>query len=99
MITLGTGVGGAILINGKPYMGAFNKAGHIGHMVINDAGDSDVTGMPGSLEECIGNCTIAKRSEGKFNSTKELVDACNNGDNRAKNVWLKSRWQLAIGLA
>jgi len=49
MITLGTGVGGAILIDGKPYMGAFNKAGHIGHMVINDAGDRDVTGMPGSL--------------------------------------------------
>ena len=33
MLTLGTGVGGAILIDGKPYQGAFNKAGHIGHMV------------------------------------------------------------------
>jgi glucokinase len=36
MLTLGTGVGGAIMIDGKPYLGAFNKAGHIGHMVIND---------------------------------------------------------------
>jgi len=36
MLTLGTGVGGAILIDGKPYQGAFSKAGHIGYMVIND---------------------------------------------------------------
>jgi glucokinase len=99
MLTLGTGVGGAILIDGKPYQGAFNKAGHIGHMVINDEGDTDVTGMPGSLEECIGNCTIEKRSKGKFTSTHELLNAYKNGDPFAKDVWLKSVRQLAIGLA
>ena len=99
MLTLGTGVGGAILIDGKPYQGTFNKAGHIGHMVIDDEGDCDVTGMPGSLEECIGNCTIEKRSGGRFASTHELLDAYRKGDEQAKAVWLKSVKQLAIGLA
>lgn len=99
MVTLGTGVGGAILIDGKPYQGSFAKAGHIGHMVINDEGDPDVTGMPGSLEECIGNCTIEKRSNGKFSSTHELLAAYRNNDPFAKEVWLKSVKQLAIGLA
>ncbi len=99
MLTLGTGVGGAILIDGKPYQGAMNKAGHIGHMVINDEGDCDVTGMPGSLEECIGNCTIEKRSKGKFTSTQELLEAYNRGDVFAKEVWMKSVRQLGIGLA
>lgn len=99
MVTLGTGVGGAILIDGKPYQGAFNKAGHIGHMVIDDEGDPDVTGMPGSLEECIGECTIAKRTGGKFSSTREMIDAMKNGDEYAKNTWLKSVRQLAIGLS
>jgi len=99
MLTLGTGVGGAILIDGKPYQGAFNKAGHIGHMVINDEGSCDVTGMPGSLEECIGNCTIEKRSNGKFVSTHEMLIAYRNGDELAKEIWLKSVRQLAIGLA
>ena len=99
MLTLGTGVGGAILIDGKLYQGTFNKAGHIGHMVINDESDCDVTGMPGSLEECIGNCTIEKRSKGKFSSTYELLNAYKNGDTFAKEVWLKSVRQLAIGLA
>ena len=99
MLTLGTGVGGAILIDGEPYLGAFNKAGHIGHMVINDESDRDVTGMPGSLEECIGNCTIEKRSKGKFTSTQDMLIAYNNGDPFAKEIWLKSMRQLAIGLA
>ena len=99
MLTLGTGVGGAILIDGKPYQGAFKKAGHIGHMVINDEGDADITGMPGSLEECIGNCTVEKRSKGKFTSTHELLKAYKNGDAFSKDVWLKSVRQLAIGLA
>jgi glucokinase len=99
MLTLGTGVGGAILIDGKPYQGAFHKAGHIGHMVIDDEGDCDVTGMPGSLEDCIGNCTIQKRSGGKFSSTHELLSAYRNKDSFAKEVWLKSVKQLAIGLA
>lgn len=99
MLTLGTGVGGAILIDGKPYQGAFSKAGHIGHMAINDEGDPDVTGMPGSLEECIGNCTIEKRSKGKFLSTQDLLDAHKKGDIIATGIWLKSVRQLGVGLA
>jgi len=99
MITLGTGVGGALLINKQPYQGSFNKAGHIGHMVIDSNGDADVTNMPGSLEECIGNCTIEKRSKGKFHSTQELLNAYRNGDELAKQVWLTSVKKLAIGLA
>ncbi len=99
MVTLGTGVGGALLINKQPYQGSFNKAGHIGHTVIDSTGDADVTNMPGSLEECIGNCTIEKRSRGKFSSTHDLLQAYKNGDELAKQVWLTSVKKLAIGLA
>lgn len=99
MLTLGTGVGGAILIDGKPYQGAFNKAGHMGHMVIDDNGEPDVTGMPGSLEECIGNCTIEKRSGGRFTSTHALLEAYRKNDSHAADIWLKSIRQLALGIA
>lgn len=99
LVTLGTGVGGALLINKQPYQGSFNKAGHIGHMVIDSNDDCDVTGMPGSLEECIGNCSIEKRTKGKFISTQDVLNAYKNGDELAKNVWLTSVRKLAAGLA
>jgi glucokinase len=99
MLTLGTGVGGAILINGKPYQGSFQKAGHIGHMVIDSEGEPDIIGMPGSLEDAIGNCTIGKRSSGKFASTHQMLEAYRSGDGFAKEIWLTSVKKLAIGLA
>jgi glucokinase len=99
LLTLGTGVGGALLINGKPYQGSFNKAGHIGHSVVDCNGDADVTNMPGSLEECIGNCTIEKRSKGKFTSTHDLLIAYRNDDAFAKEIWFTSLKHLAIALA
>jgi glucokinase len=99
MLTLGTGVGGAILIDGKPYQGAFNKAGHIGHMVIDSEGETDIIGMPGSLEDAIGNCSIEKRTSGKYKSTGELLEAFRKGDRIAGDVWLTSVRKLAIGIA
>ncbi|MDO8951704.1 MAG: ROK family protein [Draconibacterium sp.] len=99
MLTLGTGVGGAILIDGKPYQGSFNKAGHIGHMVIDSDGEADCVEMPGSLEDAIGNCSIERRSSGKFASTHELLEAYRNGDSFAAEIWMTSVKKLAIGIA
>jgi glucokinase len=99
LITLGTGVGGAILIDGKPYQGSFQKAGHIGHITLHHEGEPDVTGMPGSLEDAIGNCTIQKRSHGKFKDTHSLLEAYRAGDHFARSVWLTSVKKLAIGIA
>lgn len=99
LLTLGTGVGGAILIDGKPYQGNFQKAGHIGHIVIDHEGECDVTGMPGALEDAIGNVTIKKRSLGKFKDTHVLLEAYRSGDYFAQWVWLTSVRKLALGIA
>lgn len=99
LLTLGTGVGGAILIEGKPYQGSFQKAGHIGHMSLNCEDNVDITGMPGSLEDAIGNCTIHKRSMGRFTDTHSLLEAYRKGDHFAQFVWLSSVRKLAIAIA
>ena len=99
IITIGTGVGGALLINGKIHQGAFQKAGHIGHMSINLDGEPDICGMPGSLEEAIGNYSINKRSNGKFHDTAELIEAMKNDDLFAHDIWLKSIKALAVAIA
>jgi len=99
MLTLGTGVGGGILIDGKPYQGAFQKAGHLGHLSLNNDGKKDIIGIPGSLEDAIGDCTIEVRSKGKFKSTQELIMAHRSGDQFATDIWLTSVQKLAVALA
>lgn len=99
MITIGTGVGGALFINGKIHQGAFQKAGHIGHMSINQDGEPDICGMPGSLEEAIGNYSVEKRSNGMFQSTAALIEALKFGNLDAKRIWLTSVRSLAIAIA
>jgi glucokinase len=99
MITLGTGVGGALLINGQIYQGAFQKAGHVGHISLDNHGEPDICGMPGSLEDAIGNCTISKRSLGRYQYTHELIEDYLKGDHFAQLIWLDSIRQLAVGIA
>ena len=100
MLTLGTGVGGGILIDGKLYQGVGQMAGHLGHVTV-DALDNkkDVTNMPGSLEDAIGNLSIETRSKGKYKTTWDLVQAYQAGDAFATEVWLTSVRKLAAAIA
>ena len=50
MLTLGTGVGGGIIINGKLYEGNLGKAGELGHVVIEVDGKQCTCGRKGCLE-------------------------------------------------
>lgn len=99
MLTLGTGVGGGILINGELYQGNYQMAGHLGHMTLDaDQEEAGITGMPGTLESAIGDATVAKRSFGKYNTTLALVNAYRQGDGLASYVWLNSVRKLALAL-
>lgn len=99
MLTLGTGVGGAILSDGKLMTGHIGRAGHLGHLSLDPDGAPDITGAPGSLEDAIGECTLAARSGGAFKSTRDLVAAHLNGNPDASAVWLRSVRALAAGVA
>jgi glucokinase len=98
MLTLGTGVGGSIICNGRPLTGSTGRAGHLGHISLNVSGQKGITNTPGSLEDAIGECTLSRRSAGRFASTKELVEAHLAGDPFATTVWHKSVKFLAVGL-
>lgn len=50
MLTLGTGVGGAILSNGKILRGAGGVAGHMGHITVDPDGGLCICGNRGCLE-------------------------------------------------
>jgi glucokinase len=49
-VTLGTGVGGAVFLNGDIYQGSMGMAGEIGHITVDPQGAPESTGNRGSVE-------------------------------------------------
>lgn len=99
LLTLGTGVGGAILSEGKILRGHLGRAGHFGHVCLDMEGERSIAGMPGALECHIGNYNIAARSGGAFATTHDLLAAVRGGDECARAVWRDSVRALACGIA
>ena len=99
LLTIGTGVGGGAISDGRLLRGHIGRAGHFGHLSLDPSGDPDICGTPGSLEDAIGDCTVEKRSNGRFTRTKALVDAHLAGDEQASKIWLRSVRRLAAGIA
>jgi glucokinase len=50
LLTLGTGVGGALMVDGKLLKGFSGRAGHLGHISLNPDGELDIVNTPGSFE-------------------------------------------------
>ncbi|NTW28065.1 MAG: ROK family protein [Coriobacteriia bacterium] len=61
MITVGTGVGGGIFLNGEPYRGSRGLGGEIGHVVVQMDGAPCPCGGKGHLEAYLGRPAIAAR--------------------------------------
>ncbi len=99
LLTLGTGVGGAIISGGHLLTGHIGRAGHLGHITLDRHGAPGITGTPGSLEDAVGNATVAARSQGRFASTRDLLGAVQAGDAFAGQVWDASVQALAAGMA
>lgn len=100
LLTLGTGVGGGILINGELYQGLGQMAGHFGHITMNPHDDElSVLGMPGSLEYALGNYSVQRRSAGRFASTHELVEGFLKNEPFATWLWLDSVRKLSLAIA
>lgn len=100
LLTLGTGVGGAILLDGRLVSGHIGRAGHVGHICMDPAGKPPATTpVPGALETFISNSTVAARTHGRFSDTGALVAAHLAGDREASEAWLRSVHALACGLS
>jgi glucokinase len=61
-VTVGTGIGGAVIIDGKLWRGATYSAGELGHMAINFDAEAVHGGMPGSIESYCATPAILGRA-------------------------------------
>ena len=99
LLTLGTGVGGAILADGRLLRGAIGRAGHLGHLSLDVHGSMSILGTPGALEELMGECSLESRSGGRFRTTRDLLAAADAGDTHAATLWAQSVRALACAIA
>ncbi len=80
-ITLGSGVGGGLIIEGEVFRGSNFSAGEIGHVCIDINGPSCGCGANGCLESFVGNRYIASRAIEKIKKgQKTLLTKLVNGD-------------------
>ena len=86
LVTLGTGVGGGIIINGKPLVGKNGAAGEIGHLVMN-RDETLVCGCSkkGCAEQYCSATGLVRMAK-DYTSAKDVFDAAKAGDEKAQVV-------------
>ncbi|NMG08578.1 ROK family protein [Brasilonema sp. UFV-L1] len=95
LLTLGTGVGGAIILDGKLFVGHFGAAGELGLITFNPDGPMCNSGNQGSLEQYL-SLTAIRRRTGK--EPTELATLAKAGDVEALTFWHEYGRYLGIGL-
>ncbi|WP_434564369.1 ROK family protein [Thermoanaerobacterium thermosaccharolyticum] len=91
MITLGTGVGGAIILDGKLIRGSHFSAAEIGHTILYPDGKRCNCGQNGCVEQYISGTAIYKRyneivGSNLVNSAKDVFDLYMKNDKISKLV-------------
>ncbi|HEY9810903.1 MAG TPA: ROK family protein [Halomicronema sp.] len=96
MLTLGTGVGGAIILNGELFTGHTGSAGELGLITIDLYGAECHSGNRGSLEQHVSVQAIRRRTGAE---PAELGHSAKAGNRQALEFWQTYGHQLGAGLA
>jgi len=100
-LTLGTGVGGGIIADGKLYRGADNATGEVGHLPINEDGPRCNCAGKACLETYIGNNRIlaqAKKMFGRSIPLEEVSRLAAGGNKKAIALWSGVGEHLGVAL-
>ncbi|EJY56989.1 glucokinase, ROK family [Alicyclobacillus hesperidum URH17-3-68] len=106
-VTLGTGVGGGIVINGRIHRGVTNMAGEIGHIMVKNDGELCNCGHHGCLETLASATALSRHAEqaglvgkeGRELTSKEIFELAEAGNAKAKAVVDDMIHWLAVGLS
>jgi glucokinase len=96
LLTLGTGVGGAIILDGKLFVGHHGTAGELGLITLNPEGPPCNSGNRGSLESYTSVQAIRRRTGLE---PEELGMLALAGDRRAMDFWQSYGRDLGAGLS
>lgn len=73
LVTLGTGVGGGVIINGKVFRGFNGAAGELGHMTIVSGGKMCTCGKEGCLESYASATALISQTKDALETHKDTI--------------------------
>lgn len=114
-LTISTGIGGGLVLNGQLYRGADGAAGELGHVTVEDSGPPHNCGMVGCLEVMASGTAIARMAQEAVDAGRsealaraaaagdltaaEVDDAADAGDPAALEILTRAAHYLGVGLA
>ncbi len=102
MLTLGTGVGGGIILNGEIYEGKGVGGSELGHMVIVEDGEPCTCGRRGCLEAYASATALLRSAERKLGkkelSPRQIFELAEQGEKAAQEVVEDYQKKLATGI-
>ena len=96
-LTLGTGIGGAMIVNGQPYRGANNLGAEFGHTIIEPDGPRCACGRRGCLEYYASATGLKRMAGGE--SAYAVIQQAKAGDEKSLAVFKQYVQKLCIGLS
>jgi glucokinase len=101
MLTLGTGVGGGVVVNGKILHGARGYGGELGHTVVDPNGHPCGCGSQGCLEQYTSGTAIARLAAPYYGQTtaQEVALAARRGEPPALEIYRQVGWYLGVACA
>jgi predicted NBD/HSP70 family sugar kinase len=95
VLTIGTGVGAAIVVDGIVVRGGAGGAGEIGHVPLYEDGEACTCGNRGCLETVVGEAALERRARaagviGESSGITALTRAADDGDREAQEIFGRS---------
>lgn len=103
MLTMGTGVGGAIVEDGRLLIGGFGAAGELGHIIIQPGGLLCGCGNKGCLEQYASGTALMREARSDLNrpelTSEEMTELLLAGDRAAVAVLHRVCDAMGLGIA
>jgi glucokinase len=102
LLTLGTGVGAAVVFGGRPYTGQGGRGGELGHITVDPDGPVCACGGHGCLEAFASAGAVVRRyaeRSGERVAADEVLARARGGDPAAQVMWEDALDALALAIA
>lgn len=96
-VTVGTGLGGGVILGGQLLRHAGECAGDLGHVIVAEGGRRCTCGARGCLEAMVSSAALSERAAGR--DVRTILSDARGGDRDARAALSETARWLGLGLA